>query len=72
MCARTDVDATYEKVASSERDSAFQVPFLTIQEVEGILENSLFNARIEDDRFEGAFRTGGDEAPFVPDVGSVD
>ena len=72
MCARTDVDATYEKVASSERDSAFQVPFLTIQEIMGILEDGLLHASVEDDGVEGAFRTGGDEAPITARGGSVD
>ena len=30
VCARADVGVTYEKVAPSERDSAFQVPFFAI------------------------------------------
>ena len=66
------MDVTYEKVTPSERNPAFRVPFFTIQEVEGILKDGLFHASIEDDRGEGAFRTRGDKAPFVPDVGSVD
>ena len=63
---------TYEKVAPSERDSTLRVPFFTIQEVEGVLENGLFHTRVEDDGSEGAFRTRGDETPFVPRVGRVD
>ena len=63
---------TYEKVAPSERDSTLRVPFFTIQEVEGVLENRLFHTRVEDDGSEGAFRTRGDETPFIPRVGRVD
>ena len=63
---------TYEKVTASERDPAFRIPFLAVQEVEGILEDGFFHASIEDDRLEGAFGTRGDEAPFVSRVGSVD
>jgi hypothetical protein len=70
--ARADTDVTYEKVTTSERNPAFCVPFLAIQEIEGILQDSFFHTDIEDDGFEGAFRTGGDEAPFVPHVGGID
>ena len=63
---------TYKKVTPSERNPAFRVPFLAIQEVEGILEDGLFHTGIEDDGGEGTFRTRGDKAPFVPGVGSVD
>ena len=70
--AYTHVDVTYEKVASAERDPALRVPFLAIQEVESVIENGLFHTRVEDDGTEGTFRTRGDEAPFVPSVGSVD
>lgn len=72
MCTRANEDATYEKVTTSEWDPAFQVPCFTFQEVEGILEDVLLHTSIKDDRLEGAFRTRGDEAPFVPYGGSVD
>jgi len=63
---------TYEKVTPSERNSAFRVPFLAFQEVEGVLDDGFFHTGIKNDGFEGAFRTRGDEPPFVPNVGSVD
>lgn len=69
---RVSVDVTYEKVASSEWDPALRVPFLAVQEIQGILEDGFFHTSIEDDGLEGAFRARGDQAPFVPHVGSID
>jgi len=63
---------THEKVTSSEGNPAFRVPFLTIQEVESILEDGFFHPSIKDNGLKGAFWTRGGEAPFVPHVRSVD
>lgn len=63
---------TYEKVTPSERNSAFRVPPLTVQEVEGIIKDSLFHTSIKDDGRERTFRTRSYEAPFIPRIGSVD
>ena len=68
----SDGDVTYEKITASERNPALRVPFLTIQEIEGVLEDGLFHTRVEDDGSEGTFRTRRDETPFVPCVGRVD
>ena len=63
---------TYEKVTPPEWNPTFRVPFLAIQEVEGILKDALFHTIIENDGGEGTFRARGDKAPFVPYVRSVD
>lgn len=59
---------TYEEVTPSERNPPFGVPFLAVQEVKGVLENSLFHTSIEDDGCEGALGTRSDEAPFIPRI----
>jgi hypothetical protein len=64
--------ATYEKVTPSERNAAFRIPFLAVQEVEGIVEDTLFHTSVEDDRREGAFGTRSDETPFIPSIRSID
>lgn len=72
MSTTTWDDVTYEKVASSERNPAFRVPFFAIQEVERILDHRLFYTRIEDDGVQGPFGARGDKAPFIPYIRRVD
>jgi len=67
-----DTGVTYEKVTSSERDPAFRVPFLTVQEVASIIEKVFFHTTVEDDGVEWAFRMRGDEVPTVPQCGNID
>ena len=67
-----ETGVTYEKVAPSERNPAFRVPFLTVQEVASIMEGVFLHPTVEDDRVEETPGTRGDEAPIVPLVRNVD
>ena len=67
-----DADGTYEKVAPSERDPAFRVPFPTAPEVMNIIKDIFFHTAVEDDRVEQAFVRNAVVPTHEARIGSID
>lgn len=63
-----DLAFTHEKVATTEWNATSGIPRFALQEVLGVVNKQIFDARIENDGVERPLRTGGDMTPIVAPV----